>query len=79
MGKVLILIVTALVGWFLFKGIVGKSSVADKAKSTDRLSESERMVKCDLCGVHMPESESKLSGGKRSCQAPDACAHRLES
>lgn len=76
MGKVLVLILTALVGWFLFKGIVGKPSGANKAKSSVRLGEPERMVKCDLCGVHMPESDSSLLEGKRSCQSPELCAHR---
>jgi len=73
MGKILVFVVVAIVGWFIFKGVFSKPA---KRESRGNGGSPEQMVQCDLCGVHMPESDSLQSEGKRTCRAPDHCAHR---
>ncbi|MEP7155056.1 MAG: PP0621 family protein [Betaproteobacteria bacterium] len=74
MGKMLVFLIAAVIGWFLFKGIFQKPPAPRKPDSARDVP--EKMVRCDLCGVHMPESESKLVDGKCTCRVPDNCAHR---
>lgn len=80
MGKILFVLLTAAIGWFLFKGFTKKMpppqdpSAADPGKGTANTP--ERMVQCALCGVHMPESDSLTSEGRVSCREPARCAHR---
>jgi formylmethanofuran dehydrogenase subunit E len=74
MGKVLVFLIVAIVGWFLFKGIFQKPPASRNPGATRDVP--EKMVQCDLCGVHMPESDSKQVDGKLTCRVPDRCAHR---
>jgi hypothetical protein len=54
----------------------GGSGDGDGDSDTQAL---ERMVKCSVCGVHMPESESISSQGETSCREPSHCAHRRQA
>lgn len=74
MGKILFFLLAAVVGWLLFKGLLKKPD-ADKARE-DSQNRPERMVKCDQCGVFMPESESAQLDGKITCRTPQRCLHR---
>jgi hypothetical protein len=74
MGKILFFLLAAVVGWLLFKGLLKKPD-ADKTREDSR-NHPERMVKCDLCGVFMPESESAQLDGKTTCRTPQRCLHR---
>jgi hypothetical protein len=86
-GKILFALLTAVIAWFLFKGLSKKSrgDASDSRVEKDRLDKStaknavEHMVKCGVCGVFMPESESTKIDGKISCRDPKTCAHRGES
>ncbi len=74
MGKILLFVAVGILAWLLFKGLgkkLGKGSKPD-ASSTGP----EKMVKCDLCGVFMPESESAQIDGQKSCLTPKQCLHR---
>ena len=74
MGKILIILIVAVVGWLLFKGLLKKS---EKGGSRDSgRTGSESMVKCDICGVFMPESDSVQLDEKRTCNKPNQCSHR---
>jgi hypothetical protein len=74
MGKILFFVVAAVVGWLLFKGLLKKPN-ADQTRDVPPTT-SEQMVKCDLCGVFMPESDSAQLDGKRTCRTPQRCLHR---
>ncbi len=72
MGKILFFLAAAVVGWLIFK-ILRKKPDADQATPPGP---PEQMVKCDLCGVFMPESESAQLDDKRTCRTPQRCLHR---
>lgn len=63
MGKLILLVVLALVVYGLIKSYSRKinNPPATKVEGT------EDMVRCAHCGVHQPKSESILSGGKFFC------------
>jgi uncharacterized protein len=67
MGQLVRLVVIFLTIWVavsLLKRALGSSS----SRNTDRSSsELPRMLPCDFCGVHVPESETISSGGKIYC------------
>lgn len=74
MGKILFFLLLAAVVWLLLKALLKKNTAASAKNSA--ASDVERMVKCDLCGVMMPESESAQLDDKRTCRAPGQCLHR---
>ena len=79
MGKIVFLLITAVVIWVLFKGLGKKSSkpvARDARASQDRTNGTEKMVRCHRCGVLMPESESMMLDGNVSCHDPAHCLHR---
>jgi len=69
MPRILLLIVLL---WLLY--VVGKRFIT-KVKSKDAKSDStakeEKIVACSQCGVHIPESESRLIGNAVVCNNPD--------
>jgi hypothetical protein len=74
MGKILLFVAAGILVWLLFKGL-GKK----KGRSAERDASTggpEKMVKCDLCGVFMPESESAQIDGRKTCLTPTQCLHR---
>jgi hypothetical protein len=74
MGKILLFVAAGILAWLLFKGLGKKpGGTASRDAST---SGPEKMVKCDLCGVFMPESESAQEDGKKTCLTPRQCTHR---
>jgi Pyruvate/2-oxoacid:ferredoxin oxidoreductase delta subunit len=74
MGKLLFFLAVAVVGWLLFKGLLKKPQ--GDAKPEAPANQHEQMVKCDLCGVFMPESDSAQLDGKLTCRTPQRCLHR---
>jgi hypothetical protein len=83
LGKILFALLTAVIAWFLFKGL---SKQPRRTESDTRVKEKaragkavEHMVKCGVCGVFMPESESATIDGNIACRDPQSCAHRRAS
>jgi len=74
MGKILFFLAAAVVGWLLFKGLLKKPKAGEPRDAPPN--RPEQMVKCDLCGVFMPESDSAQLDGKRTCRTPQRCLHR---
>ena len=72
MGKVIFMAFAAVVAWLLYKGLK-KDSSHNSDKSANL---SERMLKCEQCGVYMPESESMHIDGRVTCRTPGQCARR---
>ena len=69
MGKIVFFAIIAVLVWVLFKGL-GKKSPTQPSKAV------ENMVKCQRCGVLMPESDSMMLDGNVSCHDPAHCLHR---
>ena len=78
MGKILLFVAAAILAWLLFKGLGKKpKGGATRAGSpSSDLGDPEKMVKCDICGVFMPASESAQSDDKTTCRTPHQCLHR---
>ena len=74
MGKLLFFLAAAVIGWLIFKGLLKNPKRDEKGDKPPDLH--EQMVKCDLCGVFMPESDSAQLDGKRTCRTPQRCLHR---
>lgn len=74
MGKILFFLAVAIVGWLIFKGLLKKPDVGKSREESD--ARPEQMVKCDLCGVFMPESDSVQLDGRRTCRTPQLCLRR---
>jgi len=75
MGKLLLLVLAVIAGWLLVKGLFKSRGVGD-VKPGESVQSREKMIKCDRCGVFMPESESMSLDGKLTCRAPERCMHR---
>lgn len=73
MAKYVFLLLAAIVGWFLFKGLTKKSPPRDPGASQGGV---ERMVQCQLCGVHLPQSDTMNQDGKTVCRSPERCLRR---
>lgn len=77
MQKLLILLVVAVVGWLLFKGLLKKGASHKGDASSPNTP--EKMVKCGRCGVFLPESETMQRDGEILCQTPERCLHRQKA
>ena len=64
-GRLILLLFLALVAYLLLKGSKAPSRHGKDKVAADR--PAERMVECDHCGVHLPESESVRVGEKHFC------------
>jgi uncharacterized protein len=64
MGKLLILLLVALVLYFLWRGFGREPG---RGKGAGAQPEGERMVGCQQCGVHLPLSEAVQSQGRYFC------------
>ena len=69
MGRVLTLIILAVLVWWVFRSFF-RAQVRDEAP---RSLEAEDMVKCARCGVNMPRSEAREDGGRVVCAANPHC------
>jgi hypothetical protein len=76
MGKIVLFLALAVIAWMLFKGLSKKPGRGENDVSANS---PEKMVKCDQCGVFMPESESVQLDDKRTCRTPTQCLRRQKS
>jgi len=65
-GKLLLLLFLALIGFILMKGLKARDRRKDSGVAR-RGPAAERMVACAHCGVNLPESESVRAGGRHFC------------
>ena len=77
MGKIVFLAIIAVVVWVLFKGLGKKSGPRATRPPKADAKVVENMVKCQRCGVLMPESDSMMLDGNVSCHDPAHCLHRV--
>lgn len=76
MGKALLVLLVAIAGWVLFKGLLKGAAARRDGNQAAKPPAAEKMIQCQRCGVFMPESESMSVDGKISCRQPEACLHR---
>lgn len=76
MGKIVFLAIIAVLVWILFKGLGKKPGSRATRPPTAHQKVVENMVKCQRCGVLMPESDSMMLDGNVSCHDPARCLHR---
>ncbi len=69
MSRLLMLIAIAVVVYLLLKSYRNSPPARDSAAAED-------MVRCVHCGVHLPKSESILSGGNIFCSTEHRDAYR---
>jgi uncharacterized protein len=69
LAKFLLLIAVAIVAYLLFRGFRRDASIRDSARPAPPRDRSvpEDMVRCAVCGIHLPRSESFTSRGKFFC------------
>jgi len=65
-GRVLVLLVIAVVAWLLIKRLFGESA-GRQSDSSNRRESTERILACSLCGVHVPASEGVTKDGAFFC------------
>ena len=76
MGKIVFLAIIAVLVWVLFKGLGKKPEPRATRPPKAPQKVVENMVKCQRCGVLMPESDSMMLDGNVSCHDPAHCLHR---
>jgi uncharacterized protein len=64
LSKFLLLILVAVVVWWLAKGFRRKGAAKDAAEAAP-----EQMVTCSQCGLYLPQSEAIPVGDKFFCCA----------
>lgn len=74
MGKLLLIIVAALVVYFIVKSY--QRNLQGRRPPSVRAKGGEDMVRCAHCGVHHPRSESTLSAGEFFCSEEHRRLHR---
>ena len=69
LAKFLLLIALAVVAYLLVRGFRRDAGIQDSSQRSSRRDRSvpEDMVRCTVCGVHLPRSESFTSQGKFFC------------
>lgn len=72
MGKILFLLVIALLVWMLFRGFF-KSQVRKGERHPAQSVRGEDMVACARCGVNLPRSEAREEGGRLVCASNPHC------
>lgn len=83
MGKIVIVLITGFVAWLLLKGLLKSFTKPNQQpnQSRDKTKEGkavapEQMVKCGVCGVFMPESDTVSRDGMLTCRQPEQCPQR---
>ena len=69
LAKFLLLVAVAIVAYLLVRGFRRDAGIQDSARRSAPRERSapEDMVRCSVCGVHLPRSESFTSRGSFFC------------
>lgn len=71
MGRVLFLLLIALVVWALVRNFLRRQAQAEAQPA--RSASGEDMVTCARCGVNMPRSEARADGARFVCRDNPRC------
>lgn len=81
MSRLLFIIVLLVVGYLLLQSWQRKLDEAKKSnKKTGfgRLIKKSQIIKCEQCGLHIPQAEAVTHGGKHFCSLEHAQQAQLE-
>lgn len=70
MARILLLIILIWIVYVVVKRFIAKAS--SNNTPTTKTSHTEKIVACHQCGLHVPESESRMINGETYCNNP-AC------
>ena len=70
MGRILIVIVLLIVSFLVIKSFKRKREQRRLEKKTQK--NIGQIVKCDVCGVHVPEEKATVNRGKHYCSLEHA-------
>ena len=73
MGRVLFIILLALVIWALLRNFLRRQAQAEARAAPARTTAGEDMVTCARCGVNMPRSEARADGARLVCRDNPRC------
>ena len=73
MGRVLFIILLALVIWGLLRNFIRRQAQAEARAAPARTAGGEDMVTCARCGVNMPRSEARAEGDRHVCRDNPRC------
>ena len=79
MSRLLFLILAGVVVYLLVRSFRRSLGEDKGAKPNTAKPSGEDMVRCAHCGVHLPVSESLLSGGQYYCSEAHRLAHQVKS
>ena len=74
MGKFLLLLLVFAIAYWLVKAY--KRKIKDAGGRSSTPASTEDMVRCALCGVHLPRSESLMNDRMFYCSAEHRRAHQ---
>ncbi len=76
MSRLLFLAAVVAVIYLLLRSYRSRAIGGGAAEKTGQAGPAEDMVRCAYCGVHLPKSESILSGGNYYCCDAHRRAHQ---
>jgi len=62
-ARLLILVVLVALGWIAYKKLTSTPQGPDRGKSGDY----EHMIRCEHCGVHVPDASAIRRGDRAYC------------
>lgn len=71
MTRILLLIILIWIVYVVVKRFIAKTS--SKTDETTETAHTEKIIACHQCGLHVPESESRIINGEIYCNNP-ACS-----
>jgi len=77
MSRILFILVLLAVGYLLLKSWQRKLRLRQNQQQTSgKTIKNTRMLRCEHCGLHVPENEAIARGGKHFCSLEHATRHR---
>jgi uncharacterized protein len=73
-AKIILVVLGLLAAWWILKTY--RRGIDRRDASQKQGAEGERMVQCELCGVHLPRSEGLTFEGRVYCSADHRERHR---
>jgi uncharacterized protein len=76
MSRIIFILVLLAVGYLMLKSWLRKQYLQQKnQQSAGKMTKSTRMLRCEHCGLHVPEHEAISQGGKHFCSLEHAKKH----
>lgn len=81
MSRILFILVLLVVGYLLLRSFQRKKDLyhLNKNKTSGRLNKNTQIVRCEHCGLHVPEPDAVKHGGKYFCSLEHAQQAQLSN